>query len=189
MQIVLLSPAGHGLGLAVVQGIVRTIGGSIHSYEPDKATTFQIMLQCAETMAGATNDPVSDIEEPIRQSPSGTVLIVEDELPLWEAVAKMLRNAASRCSRRAMGLPPSVFLCERGRIDAILLDMTIPGASSPEVVAEAVNVRPEIRVILTSAYSEETMTSAISAPQVRAFIRKPFQFEDLVKTLRRSLVS
>jgi two-component system cell cycle sensor histidine kinase/response regulator CckA len=52
--------AGHGLGLAVVQGIVRTIGGSIHlTSEPDKATTFQIMLPCADTMAGATNDPVA----------------------------------------------------------------------------------------------------------------------------------
>jgi len=40
-------------------------------------------------------------------------------------------------------------------------------------------------VILTSAYSQEMMEGAITAPQVRSFIRKPFQLGDLVKTLER----
>jgi DNA-binding NtrC family response regulator len=67
--------------------------------------------------------------------------------------------------------------------------MTIPGASSHEVVAEAANAKPNIRVILTSAYSQEAMAGAMSPPQVRSFIRKPFQFGDLLNTLRSSLPS
>jgi PAS domain S-box-containing protein len=183
--------AGHGLGLAVVQGIVRTIGGSIHlSSEPNKFTTFQVMLPCAETMAGTTNDPVSDIEELKRPSQSGTVLVVEDESPLREAVGKMLRNSGFEVFEACDGSSAiSLVRANGSKIDVILLDTTIPGASSREVVAEAISVRSDIRVVLTSAYSEETITSALSTPQVRAFIRKPFQFEDLVKTLQRSLVS
>jgi PAS domain S-box-containing protein len=183
--------AGHGLGLAVVQGIVRTIGGSIHlTSEPDKVTTFQIMLPCAETMAGTTTDPGSDIEEPMRPSQPVTVLVVEDESPLREAVGKMLRNSGFKVFEACDGSSAiSLLGANRAKMDVILLDTTIPGASIGEVVAEAISVRPDIRVVLTSAYSEEAITSAPSAPQVRAFIRKPFQFEDLVKTLRRSLVS
>ena len=75
------------------------------------------------------------------------------------------------------------------KFDLILLDMTIPGASSREVVAEAIAVRPDIRIVLTSAYPQEMVGDAASAPQVRAFIRKPFQLPDLVKTLCQSLTS
>jgi two-component system, cell cycle sensor histidine kinase and response regulator CckA len=67
--------------------------------------------------------------------------------------------------------------------------MTIPRASSAEVVAEAAKARPAIKVILTSAYSKEILSSAMDAPQIRGFIRKPFQLADLVKTLQDSLVS
>jgi DNA-binding NarL/FixJ family response regulator len=75
------------------------------------------------------------------------------------------------------------------RIDVILLDMTIPGASSREIVAEAANVRPDVKVILTSAYSQEMIAGAMSPPQIRSFIRKPFEFGDLLKTLRSSMSS
>ena len=71
----------------------------------------------------------------------------------------------------------------------ILLDMTIPGASSHEVVAEAAKARPDIRVILTSAYSQEMLTPPMSSSQIRGFIRKPFQLGDLVQTLWNSFSS
>jgi DNA-binding NarL/FixJ family response regulator len=67
----------------------------------------------------------------------------------------------------------------------ILLDLTIPGASAQEIVVEAVQARPEIKVLLTSAYSQEMIASAMNAPQIRGFIRKPFQLAELVKALRR----
>ena len=62
--------------------------------------------------------------------------------------------------------------------------MTIPGTPSSEVVAETVKVMPQIRVILTSAYSQEMIEGSMTAPQIRGFIRKPFQFVDLLKTIR-----
>ena len=72
------------------------------------------------------------------------------------------------------------------RIDRILLDMTIPGTPSSEVVAEAAKVMPQRKVILTSAYSKEMIEGFMTAPQIRGFIRKPFQFVDLLKTIRSS---
>jgi DNA-binding NtrC family response regulator len=62
--------------------------------------------------------------------------------------------------------------------------MTIPGPSSREVVAEAAKVRPDINVILTSAYSRDMIADAIDALQIRDFIRKPYKFGDLLQTLR-----
>jgi CheY-like chemotaxis protein len=74
-------------------------------------------------------------------------------------------------------------------IDVILLDMNIPGASSHELVAEAAQARPNIRVILTSAYSQEMLTPPINASQIHGFIRKPYQLGDLVQTLRKACSS
>ena len=81
----------------------------------------------------------------------------------------------------------NILRTSQGRIDVMLLDMTIPGASSHEIVAEAANAKPDIKIILTSAYSQETMAGAMNLPQIRSFIRKPFQFGDLLNTLRGSL--
>ena len=67
----------------------------------------------------------------------------------------------------------------------ILLDMTIPGASSPEVFTEAQRIRPEIKIILTTAYGREAAAPSFDAPQLKGFIRKPYQFADLMQLLRR----
>ena len=71
----------------------------------------------------------------------------------------------------------------------ILLDMTFPGPSIYEVVAEYAQVQPDSKVILTSAYSEEMARATMSMPQVCGFIRKPFGLAALVKTLRDTLSS
>jgi two-component system cell cycle sensor histidine kinase/response regulator CckA len=181
--------AGHGLGLSIVQGIVRNLGGSIClTSEPGKGTTVQILLPCIETKAVTTSDGTSDIEEPVSPSREATILVVEDEFPLRQAVAKALRNGGLRVLEAADGSSAIDHLRVHGRtIDVILLDITIPGAPSSEVVVEAVKARPDVRVILTSAYSQEMIADAMSVPQVRTFIRKPFQLGDLAKTLRNVL--
>ena len=117
-----------------------------------------------------------------------SVLIVEDEDVLRQAVGKMLRKNGFEVFEAADGSSAiDVLRANRGEIDVILLDMTIPGASSREVVEEAANVKPDIRVVLTSAYSQEMFADATNIPQIRSFIRKPFQIGNLLRTLRSSL--
>jgi DNA-binding NtrC family response regulator len=69
----------------------------------------------------------------------------------------------------------------------MLLDMTMPGTSSHEIVAEVVKSRPDTRVILTSAYSQEMAVECMTESQIWGFIRKPFQIANLQQMLRDAL--
>jgi two-component system cell cycle sensor histidine kinase/response regulator CckA len=182
--------AGRGIGLAVVQGNVLKLRGAIHLVsEPGKGTTFQILLP-SEAGVGATAGPVRGAEEAARPLQEATVLVVEDEDLLRQAVAKMLRRKGFEVLEAANGSTAIDLLrANSDRIDAILLDVTLPGRSSGEVVAEASRLRPDLKVILTSAYSEEMARATLSAPQVCGFVRKPFQLGDLVQSLRNTLSS
>jgi DNA-binding response OmpR family regulator len=120
----------------------------------------------------------------------GTVLVVEDEGNLRQPIVKMLRKSGFEVLEAADGTSAIELLRANGtEIDTVLLDMTLPGASSREVVEAAANVRPNIKVILTSAYSQEMIKGSMRAPQIRSFIRKPFQIGELLNLLRSSLSS
>jgi two-component system, cell cycle sensor histidine kinase and response regulator CckA len=181
--------SGRGLGLAVVHGIVRSLRGAIQvASQPGEGTTFDILLPCAE--AGYDSDagrilPVEDFAPP---APRAALLIVDDEEQLRSGVAKMLRKSGLEVFEAASGSAAIELLRARdGEIDLILLDLTIPGSSSHEVVAEAALVRPDVKVILTSAYAEEVAMQMTNHPLVCGFIRKPFRHGDLVQSLRSAL--
>jgi two-component system cell cycle sensor histidine kinase/response regulator CckA len=178
--------SGHGLGLAVVQGIVRSLGGACHiASEPAKGTIFQVFLPCARIPTDASSDPIPGSGEPVRPSQAITLLVVEDEDPLRLAVVKMLRQTGFEVLEATNGSAAiEILRTHRGKIDGILLDMTIPGASSYEVVDEAAQTRPDATVVLTSAYSEEMLTPPMSTPRICGFIRKPFRLDDLLQKLR-----
>ena len=156
--------------------------------EPGQGTTFRILLPC-DTRVAVPHPNVPATEAPHSSEPAA-VLVVEDEELLRQAVAKVLRKSGFEVLEAANGTAANDILRMNGsRIDLTLLDMTFPGPSMHEVIAAYVKARPDAKVILTSAYSEEIARASTSVPQIRGFIRKPFRLADLVKTLRDTLSS
>jgi PAS domain S-box-containing protein len=181
--------AGRGLGLAVVAGIVRAHAGAVHLCStPGQGTTFQIFLP----FAGAGQDRNAALPVPglaaETNGTAATLLLVEDEEELRKSVSKMLSRRGFSVVGAADG-SAAVELLRRHpcAIDIILLDMTLPGTPSREVIAEAQRSRPDVKVVLTSAYSREMVAQSIDAPIVKGFIRKPFQIGELLQLLRTTL--
>jgi CheY-like chemotaxis protein len=176
---------GRGLGLAAVHGIVRNLGGAIHcASEPGKGTTFTIFLPSSEATADNSSYSTWGSREPASLPREFAVLVVEDEDPLRQAVVTMLRRNGFEVIEAANGTTAIDLLqAKDAKIDVMLLDMTIPGVSSREVALEAVKIRPDVKVVLTSAYSEDMVRANMSKASVPGFIRKPFQLVYLTQEL------
>jgi two-component system, cell cycle sensor histidine kinase and response regulator CckA len=180
----------HGHGLAVVKRIVERLHGSIRvSSEPNRGTTFQILLP-SEALPVKTNPGPSagSTEEQFGLSKK-TALFVEDEDPLREAVSKMLRKQGFSVIEVSDGSAAlDMIRTHKDQIDVLLLDVTLPGASSRDVYEEARRIRPDMAVIFTSAKSKEAAAASLGT-EIGRFLRKPFGFADLLKMIRDALSS
>jgi CheY-like chemotaxis protein len=182
---------GRGLGLAVVQGIVRGHGGAIDLVSSlGEGTTFQVFLPCAQTQqrAAKVQNVISPSAVGQTNARTGTILVVEDEEILRRAVSKALRKSGFSVMEASDGSAAMDLLrMHINDVDVVLLDVTLPGQSSREVFEEAQRMRPDLKVIVTSAYSKETVAASFVGLKVDHFVRKPFQLGDITHLLGDNL--
>jgi len=182
--------AGRGMGLAVVRRIVRDHGGAIQvASTPGMGTTFRVNLPSVESKPADQSRPVPFNESPQPNPPTGVILMVEDEDVLQMAVSAMLRQSGYTVMEATNGSTALELLRTIGHnLDAVVLDVTLPGASSREILEEARRWQPGLRVVVTSAYSQESVRDSLSSLGAHQFIRKPYQLRDLVHLLQDSTI-
>jgi PAS domain S-box-containing protein len=177
---------GTGLGLAAVYGIVKQSGGYIWVYsELGLGTTFKIYLPLSEKAARA-----EEVREPSSQSKlwTETILLVEDEPSVREVVHQMLTDVGYTVLEAGGPEEASKIVEMHEKPIALLLtDVVMPGANGRLLADELVALRPAMKVLYMSGYTDDIVIRQGGLQPGLAFIQKPFSRDGLTKKIRELL--
>lgn len=175
---------GTGLGLATVYGIVKQSNGFIWVYsEPDKGSIFKIYLPRIDAAAD------SDENLQLVQVPSAgteTILLVEDEVVLRN-VCRVYLESKGYTVLEAGNAKEAMKICQSHDhpIHVLITDIVMPGLGGLELAKSALEIRPELSVVLVSGFTDRPLDrEAISFGR---FLQKPFSFDALARTIRSLL--
>ena len=178
--------SGRGLGLAAVPGIVRSHGGALRvESAPGLGSRFEILLPCSAEVSQPERNGAATALAGTRNGCAGTALVIEDEHSLRTAVSKSLRRKGFSVIEAGDGHSAIQLFRSTPRIDVVLLDMTLPGMSGIEVLSELRKISPDVKVILTTAYSREMAMSTMGEQRISDFIRKPYLMAELLAMLQK----
>jgi two-component system cell cycle sensor histidine kinase/response regulator CckA len=177
---------GTGLGLSTVYGIVAQSGGQVFvTSEPGAGSTFTIYLPAhqADIDVAAARPP----RAPVR-SGAETVLLVEDETLVRQLTHEILRRNGYRVLEAADGVEAlAVVRDHAGHIDLMLTDVVMPRMSGHELVELARPVRPDMRILYVSGYSEEAIARQGQLTDGIELLAKPFTPGVLTAKIRELL--
>lgn len=178
---------GTGLGLAMVYGIVKQSGGYIEVQSAEnQGTTFRIWLP---TTSATSSQPLVPATSP--QKGNGTILLVEDESTLRQAICESLTALGYRVLEAADGID-ALAIVERGdtAIDLLLTDAVMPNLGGWELIQRLRASHSQIKAVLMSGYANSTSPTIFGEESTGVvFLQKPFAQAELAKAVQQALGS
>jgi CheY-like chemotaxis protein len=176
---------GTGLGLSVVNGIVKDHKGAIVvETEPGTGSAFHIYLPVMPVRSAAAPSG------PPASAPGGTesILIVDDEAQIVQMMHLLLESLGYRVTSRYSSLDAlAAFSAAPSRYDLIVSDMTMPALSGLALAGKIKALRADIPIILCTGFSEQMTQEALEAAGVARTVLKPVTKTDLAATVRAVL--
>jgi signal transduction histidine kinase len=173
---------GSGLGLSMVYGFVKQSRGHVRVYsEPGQGTTVKLYLPCSAE-AGAPRHAATRVRP---QRGDESVLVVEDDAMVRAHVANELGNLGYRVRAVANGQEAMEVLRGDAPVDVLFTDVVMPGGmSGPQLAASALLLRPALRVLYTSGYTENAVVHHGRLDAGVVLLSKPYRRQELAEKLR-----
>jgi PAS domain S-box-containing protein len=169
---------GLGMGLALVQGIVRKHDGAIAiRSEPGKGTTVEVLFPLIDAQ------PPSESQK--QESPrtgSGSLLFIDDEPALVDLAKQMLKRAGYQVVGMISSMAAlEMFKTDPLRFDLVITDMSMPDMPGDRLAREMMRIRPDLPIVLCTGHSDRIDEQKAQEAGVRGFMMKPFTYSELTK--------
>jgi len=175
---------GTGLGLAVVQGIVKTHNGAITAESrPGEGMAFHVLLPVIEVEPEAERTPAAGLS-----MGSERVLLVDDENDLVEIGRLLLERLGYSVATRTSSIEAlEMFKSDPGKFQLVITDMTMPNMTGDLLARRMLEIRPDIPIVLCTGYSERMSEARAREMGITAFVMKPIVIQELSKIIRKAL--
>ncbi len=177
---------GSGLGLPMVDTMVRSQGGFVHAEsEVGRGSRFTLFLPA---LSHLREKPLADAPLRSLAQGTGTVLVVDDEPMVLAFAQEGLRKLGYRVLTADTGPRAlEIYAGHAGEIDCVLLDLILPEMSGLEIYRRLRALNPSGRVILSTGYTHSPLLREAREAGAAAFITKPYTIEGLGRVLQASM--
>ncbi|MEL6824545.1 MAG: response regulator, partial [Calditrichota bacterium] len=169
-----------GLGLNIVQRIMKQHSGSVLVRANQNGTTFKLCLPIVQQEVSDT-PPVKETNGALPHStngkPNGKILVVDDEQYLREVFVSMLKLNGYSCYEASSGTEAiALYKKRQAEIDLIILDYAMPGMSGTEAYRQLKQINPSVNIMLCTGYADQKEISGFIKNGDMEYLPKPFTF-------------
>ena len=177
---------GRGLGLSAMLGILRGHRGGLQiTSQVDQGSTFSLCFPATDAAPSPGGVPGTEAAPGPAQ---GRVLLVDDDPRILDTTRAALVSMGYQVLTAEDGLAGlERFREARGRLDLVLMDLTMPRMDGREAFQAMKALDPGIPVVLSSGYTEQDALQTLPGTGPAAFLQKPYQLRDLRAILRKVL--
>ncbi|MBQ4837272.1 hybrid sensor histidine kinase/response regulator [Pseudoalteromonas luteoviolacea] len=168
---------GTGLGLSQVYAFIQRSKGQVEVKTSEKGTVFSIYFPAIESQAQQNS-----VVEMVTNQPhhaSQKILVVDDELPLADVVAKLLRQVGHQVDIYESALD-ALSALQSTQYDLVISDVLMPDLNGFSLAKRAREVRPDIKVQMISGYVDIEKVTDFDPQLYESLIRKPFRPQELL---------